>query len=109
MNEYISSPWNAVEVKEGLYRIHSPKGDRVNPVPVAVVDYHRDGHAPTRVEASRVRAKLIAAAPELLDASIAIFNELDGRYDGAPDSRTLWMGEHLDRLRRAIEKSGVAI
>lgn len=59
----------------------------------------------TDMEVTRANARLIAAAPEMLEASREIFLELDGRYDGAPDSRTLWMGEHLTRLRAAIAKA----
>ena len=50
-------------------------------------------------------ARLIAAAPEMYEALNEIFNELDGRYDGAPDSRVLWMGEHITHIRAALAKA----
>jgi hypothetical protein len=50
-------------------------------------------------------ARLIAAAPELLAACKTLFEELTMRFDGAPDSRTRWMGEHVERLRAAIAKA----
>ena len=30
------------------------------------------------------------------------FDEFDNRYDGAPDSRVLWMGEPMDAARNAL-------
>lgn len=30
-------------------------------------------------------------------------DDLDGRYDGAPDSTTLWMGEPLEALNRIVD------
>jgi hypothetical protein len=32
----------------------------------------------------------------------AILEALQDRYDGAPDSTTLWMGQHIDDLKAAI-------
>jgi hypothetical protein len=54
---------------------------------------------------AQANANLIAAAPEMYEALNEIFNELDGRYDGAPDSRVLWMGEHITRIRAALAKA----
>ncbi len=34
-----------------------------------------------------------------------IHEEMDGRYDGAPDSRTLWMGIHLNAIAAAVSLS----
>ena len=44
-------------------------------------------------------AKLVAALKE-------IFNELDGRYDGADDSQTRWMGNSLELAREALREAG---
>jgi hypothetical protein len=38
----------------------------------------------------------------LLRVVIAIRDELDGRYDGAPDSTNRWMGSHLRDLDAAL-------
>ena len=80
--KHTPGPWEVVEIEEGLFHIHSPKGDRVHPVPVSVVDYHRDGHEEIRTIKSRANARLIAAAPDLLrllqamlDLHIAHHNE----------------------------------
>ena len=61
-------PWEAVQIEEGLFHIHSPKGDRHNPVPVAVLDHHRDGHEPTRTITTPANAYLIAASPDMYNA-----------------------------------------
>ena len=50
---------------------------------------------------------LIAAAPALLEACQSILDELEDRYDGATDSKTLWMGEHIDQIKAAIRMAGV--
>lgn len=42
---------------------------------------------------------------DLLNAAKAIRDELDGRYDGAPDSHTRWMGEYLTQLGEAIARA----
>jgi len=65
---FTPGPWEAVEIEEGLFHIHSPKGERHNPVPVAVLDHHRDGHEPTRTVTTPANAALIAAAPALYAA-----------------------------------------
>lgn len=39
---------------------------------------------------------------ELISVAEAIRNELDDRYDGAPDSTTRWMGSHIFDLNKAI-------
>jgi len=44
--------------------------------------------------------------PEMISALKEIFDELDNRYDGAEDSRVLWMGEHVTRIRAILEKVG---
>ena len=49
--------------------------------------------------------RLLAAAPELLAALESIHEELTDRYDGAPDSKTLWMGRHIDAISSAIAKA----
>lgn len=38
----------------------------------------------------------------LKDAAEAILEELQDRYDGAPDSRTLWMGSHIAALEAGL-------
>lgn len=38
----------------------------------------------------------------MAEALKEIWMELDGRYDGAPDSRVLWMGEHITRIRALL-------
>jgi hypothetical protein len=103
--KFTPGPWEAILIEEGLFHIHSPKGGRHNPVPVAVLDHHRDGHEETRTVRTTANARLIAAAPELYEALKEIYLEIDGRYDGAHDSRTLWMGEHLTRIEAAIRKA----
>ena len=39
---------------------------------------------------------------KLREAVEQVFEELDGRYDGAPDSKTHWMASHLERLRALL-------
>ena len=56
-------PWEAIDIEEGLFHIHSPKGERVHPVPVAIVDYHRDGHEFTRTVRSRATRTLSPPRP----------------------------------------------
>lgn len=43
----------------------------------------------------RERARLAVAAAALLE-------ELEDRYDGAPDSGTRWMGLHIEQLSAAL-------
>ena len=59
----------------------------------------------SRPEMQQANASLIASAPNLYAALRAIFDELNDRYDGAPDSRVLWMGEHITRIQRALAKA----
>jgi hypothetical protein len=54
-------------------------------------------------EEAKANAHLIAAAPTMFEALQAIFEDLDGRYDGAPNSPTLWMGEHITRIAQALK------
>jgi hypothetical protein len=65
---FTPGPWEAVQIEEGLFHIHSPKGERRNPVPVAVVDHHRDGYTPIRTVTAPADANLIAAAPAMYEA-----------------------------------------
>jgi hypothetical protein len=39
---------------------------------------------------------------KLRRAALAILDELEDRYDGAPDSDVLWMGDHIRELREAL-------
>lgn len=66
--DFAPGPWEAVQIEEGLFHIHSPKGERHNPVPVAVLDHHRDGDEPTRTIRTPANAYLIASAPEMYEA-----------------------------------------
>lgn len=66
--KFTLGPWEAVEIQEGHFHIHSPKEGRVNPVPVAVVNHHRDGYEPFRTVITPANAHLIAAAPEMYEA-----------------------------------------
>jgi hypothetical protein len=50
-------------------------------------------------------ARLIAAAPDLLQVLESIRDEMEDYYDGAPDSPTLWMGLHIKRATEAIAKA----
>lgn len=61
-------PWEAVKIKEGLFHIHYGRGERHNPVPLAILDHHRDGYEPVRTITTPANAHLIAAAPEMLEA-----------------------------------------
>jgi hypothetical protein len=66
--KFTPGPWAAIEIEEGLFHVHSPKGERHNPVPVAVLDHHRDGHEATRTVTTPANAHLIAAAPDMYEA-----------------------------------------
>jgi hypothetical protein len=66
--KFTPGPWAAIEIEEGLFHVHSPKGERHNPVPVAVIDHHRDGHEATRTVTTPANAHLIAAAPDMYEA-----------------------------------------
>jgi hypothetical protein len=41
----------------------------------------------------------------LQSAAADVLNELEDRYDGAPDSPELWMGEHIERLAALVPAS----
>ncbi len=41
---------------------------------------------------------------DIKTACTAVLDDLDDRYDGCPDSRTLWMGEHITRLRALLNR-----
>lgn len=69
---FTQGPYEAVEVAEGLFHIHSPKGDRKNPVPIAVVDHHRDGHEDTRTVITPANAYLLAASWDIYQALTAL-------------------------------------
>lgn len=67
MSEHTKGPWEAIEIKEGLW--HVLPVDRIpQRIPTAILDSHRDGHEPTRTVITPANARLIAAAPELLEA-----------------------------------------
>jgi hypothetical protein len=85
-------PWEVVNTQGQYYvrRVGSPPG--VGSV-CKIVKTH-DGSA----FAWHRNQRLIAAAPDLLAAAESIYEELSNFYDGAPDSKTLWMGEYIDRL-----------
>lgn len=42
---------------------------------------------------------------DLIQAVNQAIEELEGRYDGAPDSKTLWLGSIIVDLREAVEKA----
>ncbi len=67
MSDYTKGPWEAVEVAEGHWHI-LPVDRTPDRVPTAVLDHHRDGHNPTRTVITPADARLMAAAPELLEA-----------------------------------------
>jgi hypothetical protein len=71
---FTPGPYEAVLAAEGLFHIHSPRGDRKNPVPLAVVDHHRDGHEPTRTVTTPANAHLLAASWEMYQALKAVRN-----------------------------------
>jgi len=49
------------------------------------------------------------ATPSRLElAAEQILNELADRYDGATDSTTLWMGEHITRLQALLNPTPTA-
>jgi hypothetical protein len=54
---------------------------------------------------AEANARLIAAAPELLEACEACMEEFNDRYDGAPDGGYRWMGELMYRLTMALERA----
>jgi hypothetical protein len=65
--KYTPGPWEARLIKEGHLDIY-PVGCSHDRVPIAVLDHSRDGHEPTRVVTTPADARLIAAAPDLLEA-----------------------------------------
>jgi hypothetical protein len=68
---------------------------------IATVNGYHVG--PKELEEIVANAHLIAAAPALFAALETIAEELDNRYDGAPDSRVLWMGSLLTQARAALD------
>lgn len=40
--------------------------------------------------------------PDLQQIARDVLDELNDRYDGAPDSTTLWMGRHIEALTAAL-------
>jgi hypothetical protein len=83
--KFTPGPWAAIEIEEGLFHIHSPKGERHNPVPVAVIDHHRDGHEATRTVTTPANAHLIAAAPDMYEAlkvMVERFSYIEGTQHG---------------------------
>ncbi len=48
--------------------------------------------------------KLIAQRDCMRDLLVLIRDELDDRYDGAPDSPTKWMGEHLTAINAVLDR-----
>lgn len=57
---------------------------------------------PDRREAN---ARLIAAAPEMFEALLDVLDDLERRYDGAPDSSTKWMIRPIQAIEAVIAKA----
>ena len=53
-------------------------------------------------EAQTKVAALEAKLAALKDVLQEVREALEDRYDGAPDSRTLWMGSHLNAIENAL-------
>ena len=58
-------------------------------------------HPQTQYAANIIKA-IATDLLELRKASNAVLVEMEEKYDGAPDSTTLWMGQHIDRLTAAL-------
>lgn len=103
MSKHTPGPWEAVEIEEGLFHIHSPKGNRHNPVPVAVLDHHRDGDEGTRTVTTPSNAQLIAAAPELADALWRLLQQMptDARLEDD-------YAQYIANGYAALKKAGLA-
>lgn len=52
-------------------------------------------------------AKAISAVPELIAVLQEVYEEFCDRYDGAPDSKTQWMGSLMHTIEEALKKAGV--
>jgi hypothetical protein len=71
-------------------------------VPGKVVANDMAKHTPGPWKACSANVRLIESAPTMYAAIESILEALQDRYDGAPDSTTLWMGQHIDDLKAAI-------
>lgn len=81
----IRAPWEAYAGPvEGLWLI-MPVECSGSTVPVARIDHSRDGYEATRLGAERV-ARLIAAAPDLLDA-LTEASKMFRRYQGLHEAK----------------------
>jgi hypothetical protein len=67
MAEHTEGPWEAIEITEGNWHV-LPIDRHPHRLPIAILDHHRDGHEPTRTIITPADARLMAAAPELLEA-----------------------------------------
>jgi hypothetical protein len=67
---------------------------------------YRSGRAGGEAEnVGAILAAAIAAGPDMLAVCKETLDQMEDRYDGAPDSPTLWMGRHIDRLRAVIARA----
>lgn len=60
---------------------------------------------PDEITAITKELRIRNAAPDLLAACEAVYEEFDQRYDGVSDSTVLWMGPLMYQLRQAIGKA----
>jgi hypothetical protein len=65
------------------------------------------------IEQTRTRLMKERAMPTIrmtqtvFDVLEDIYAELEGRYDGAPDSMTKWMGQHLTAIEEVLKNAEV--
>ena len=93
----------AVFIEEGLYHIHSPREGRHNPVPLAVVDHHRDGDEYTRTTLTAGNAAELVrrwnafeegGAVEEMYAALEALLECHSCDTGEVDYKAEWEGDH---------------